>query len=133
MSEQDLRHKLSAICEDLDRCAGRVGSPGLSGALLSMVLGAGLAVTACGSDVEGGEGGSGGAGAWTSSGTGAQSTAYGMPGGWGGYAPAYGVDGGYGGIAPAYGVGGFGGDVGGAGGEAGGGGDVGGAGGGGGQ
>ena len=131
MSEQDLRHKLATICEDLDRCAGRVASPGLSGALLSMVLGAGLAVTACESNVEGGQGGDGGAGGLTSSGTGAASMAYGMPGGWGGYAPAYGVGGsGLGGFGPVYGVGGngLGGEPGGAGGEAGGGGDSGGAG-----
>ncbi len=105
MSERNVREKLQGICADLDHQAERLGAPGLRAALLPIVLGAGLAVVACGDSVESGEGGGGEAG-WTSSGTGAgaEGGAYGIPGGWGG---AYGVPGGWGGtgaVGGAYGM-----------------------------
>ena len=128
MSEHEIRNKLRKICGDLDRLAGRVGPAGRASAVLApLMLGAGIALIACDSEVEttGGEGGT--ATTTTTTYTGS-STLYGV-GGAGGYAPPpYGVGGwggstsdyGVAGAAPPYGVGGYGaGDSGGGGGAGG--------------
>ncbi|RLB61743.1 MAG: hypothetical protein DRI90_10685 [Deltaproteobacteria bacterium] len=110
VSEHNIRAKLRSICETLDEHAGRSGSPGMRGALFSILLGTGLAIGACGDSVEseGGDAGSAAAAGWTGTGGGATSSAYGGPmGGWG---TAYGVPGGWGGVGGLGGEGGLGGD-----------------------
>ncbi len=97
MPENDVRKRLAVICRDLDERAARVGTPGRRGALFALVLGAGLAVTACDSDVDGQGGQS------TSSGVGATG------GGWGGNGGAYGIGGGGGAGGAGGGTGGSGG------------------------
>ncbi|MBW2527883.1 MAG: hypothetical protein JRI23_27120 [Deltaproteobacteria bacterium] len=108
MGERDIRDKLRRICTDLDRFAGRNGPAGRASAVLApLVVGAGIALVACGGDVET-EDGDGGSGATaTATGTG-QGGYYPPPygvGGWGGSQSDYGV----GGVMPPYGVAGWGG------------------------
>ena len=105
MSERDVRDKLRRICAELDQFAGRTGPVGRATAVLApLVVGAGMALVACGGDVDTEEG-DGGSGAATTTSMGGASSLYGVGGG---QPPPYGV-GGWGGSQSDYGVGGAGG------------------------
>lgn len=124
MSERQIRDKLARLCAELDRHAAAAGPIAVTGALM---LSAGVAMTACGDNVETvGQGGSAASAAYG----GSAQTLYGVGGtggGWGGTSnTVYGVGGqaeggggtgGTAGGAGVYGVGG--GGQGGAGGQAG--------------